>query len=264
MKILILGEIIGKPGKEAVKQLLPQLKKKYKPDLILANGEHLAGGKGLSKKSLLEMVDLGINFFTSGNHIWDRKEFIQDLKRHNLPLVRPANYPSSVPGKKISILKVKGNPVLIVNLIGRVYFPVHFDSPFEVIDKIIKKHNRIKIIIVDFHAEATSEKVALGRYIDGKVSIVFGTHTHIATEDYQILPLGTGYVTDIGMIGPLNSVLGADYQEIIKHFLTQMPWRYKLASGPCIFNALYLEIDNKTGQTKKIKKIRRIVKILDK
>ena len=150
---------------------------------------------------------------------------------------------------------------MLINLIGRVYFPIHFDSPFEVVDNILKKNSKgIKIILIDFHAEATSEKVALGRYLDGRTSLVFGTHTHVPTADYQILPKGESYVTDLGMIGPTDSVLGADYNEIINHFLTQMPWRYCLASGSCIFNAIIVEIDNKTGKTKKIEKIQKLVK----
>ena len=265
MKILILGEIIGRPGRQVVSKILPGLRKKYKPDLIIANGEHLAGGRGVSARKISEMQTIGIDFFTSGNHIWGRKEFIDELEDNKIAVLRPANYPSSVPGKGYQILEVKKQKILLINLIGRVYFPIHFDSPFEIVDKIIKKQGKnAKIIIVDFHAEATSEKVALGKYLDGRVSVLFGTHTHVATSDHQILPKGEVYVTDIGMIGPSDSVLGADYQEIINHFLTQMPWRYRLASGPCIFNALVVDIDNKTGQAKKIEKIEKIVKNLDK
>ena len=265
MKVLILGEIIGRPGRKTVAKVLPKLKKKYKPNLIIANGEHLARGRGLNMKKVSEMRDIGIDFFTTGNHIWGCKDFIEDLKNGNVPVVRPANYPSSVPGKGFKILKIKNQKVLIINLIGRVYFPIHFDSPFETIDDILeRKEKDIKIVIVDFHAEATSEKVALGKYLDGRVSLLFGTHTHVPTADYGILPKGEGYVTDLGMIGPADSVLGADYKEIINHFLTQMPWQYKIASGPCTFNALSVDIDDKNGKTKKIEKIAEVVKNLDK
>lgn len=261
MKVLILGEIIGRPGRQTVIKVLPAVRKKYKPSLIIANGEHLAGGRGLSLEKVLEMQRAGIDFFTTGNHIWGRKEFINYLDDVDLPVLRPANYPSSVPGRGFQTIKVKKQKILVINLIGRVYFPIHFDSPFEVVDRILKKKNRdIKIVIIDFHAEATSEKVALGKYLDGRTSLVFGTHTHVATSDCQILPGGEAYVTDIGMIGPSDSVLGADYKEVINHFLTQMPWRYRLASGPCLFNALIVDIDGKSGKAKTIEKIEKKVK----
>jgi metallophosphoesterase (TIGR00282 family) len=260
MKVLVLGEIIGRPGREAVGKTLPGLKKKYKPDLIITNGEHLAHGRGLSLNKVAEMSDMGIDFFTTGNHVWGMRDFVEHLDEKDLPVLRPANYPPSVPGRGFQVLNIKKQKVLIINLIGRVFFPIHFDSPFETIDRILKKQ-KINIVIVDFHAEATSEKVALGKYLDGRVSLVFGTHTHIPTSDYQILPKGEAYLTDIGMIGPADSVLGAEYDEIINHFLTQMPWQYKVASGPCIFNALVVDIDEKTGKTITIEKIEKMVKV---
>lgn len=266
LKILFFGDIVGKIGRRALKKVLPTLKKKLKPDLILANVENLAHGFGVTKKTLQEIKEIGIDFFTSGNHIWERKEIFEILKDKNFKniIIRPANYPPSLPGQGYQLIKIGKNLVLVINLLGRVFFEINLDCPFRKVNEILTrlKNKKINGIIVDIHAEATAEKIALGHWLNGKVSAVLGTHTHIGTIDATILSKGTGYLTDIGMVGGKNSVIGVKKEEVIKTFLTQIRQPFEpVERGEAIINSVYLEIDPQTKKTKKIKRVDLEIKI---
>jgi hypothetical protein len=258
MKVLIVGEIIGKPGREKVKETLPSLLSKYKPDFVIANGEHLAGGKGLTPEKVKAMNDIGIDFFTTGNHAFSHAEINGMLDDIKGPVVRPANYPDGVVGKEYKILEKNGKKILIINLMGRTFFREELDDPYRKFDEIYKKE-KADFIIVDFHAEATSEKVFASHYLDGRASIVFGSHTHVPTSDLQILPKGTFYVTDIGMVGPKDSVIGMDIKVSEDRILKQILTRYKVADfGPSYFNAIFVELAD-SGKAVEFEKIEKIV-----
>lgn len=253
MKILFIGEIVGKPGRAAVKKILPKLKKSLKPDFVLSNGENLSHNKGISVKTLDEMLDAGIDYFTSGNHIWDKKEFMPEIVKKSTPVLRPANYSSDTVGRGEAVVEKKGKKILLLNLEGRVFMDEAINSPFKIADKILKKYQHQNLItIVDFHAEATSEKLALAYYLSGRVSAVIGTHTHVPTADARILDKGTGFVSDVGMTGPYDSILGVKKEIIIEKFLTEKAVIHDVAGGDGIFNAILIEIDDKNHQTKKI------------
>ena len=264
MKILFLGEIVGRPGRRAVIKELPNLKEEHQPDLILANVENLAHGIGITTKTVKEMEEAGIDAFTSGNHIFKKKEGIDMIANPALPLLRPANYPPQVPGEGYRVINVGMHKMLLVNLIGQVFIKEDFDSPFRVWDQIKAEFGEDKpaITIIDFHAEATSEKIAFALHADGDVSAIVGSHTHVPTQDFKIMPGGTGYVTDIGMIGPVDTVIGVDKDVIIKQFIDQIPGSNTIPDhDKCEFNALVIEIDNKSGKTTKIEKIYKTVDI---
>jgi metallophosphoesterase (TIGR00282 family) len=251
MQILFIGDIVGKPGREAVKSLLPDLRKEYSLDLIIANAENASGGRGLTKKVAQELYDSGIHFLTMGNHVWDQKEilkFIDDERR----LIRPANYPKGVPGKGYGVVTSNGIKTGVINLAGRVYLPP-LENPFTMVMQLVNTLAlETSVILVDFHAEATSEKVALGWLLNGKVSAVLGTHTHIQTADARILDRGTAYITDVGMTGPRDSVLGVKKEIVLNNFLTQMPVRHEVAGGISQLNAVVLDINEQTGQAREI------------
>ena len=250
MLILAIGDIIGKPGRQAIQKLLPELKEQHSPDLVIANGENVAGGIGLTSITARELLEAGVNVITSGNHIWAHKEIIPYLDSE-MPILRPLNYPPGVPGRGYII---RGR-AMVVNLMGRTFMG-DLDCPFRTIDKLLAElKDKPPVIIVDFHAEATSEKMALGRYLDGRVSAVLGTHTHVGTIDAQILPGGTAYVTDIGMTGPMDSVIGDDAEAVIQRFLTAIPHRLSVGKGKIIFNAMLVEIDDNTGKALSIERI---------
>ena len=254
MLILMIGDVIGKPGRQAVQKLLPSLRQQYKLDMVIANAENAAGGLGLTLATAEELLDAGVNVLTSGNHIWDRKEIIPYLDR-DMPILRPLNYPPGVPGKGY-IIKDKA---LVVNLVGRTFIG-NFDCPFRAMDQLLSEFkDRQPVVIIDFHAEATSEKVAMGRYLDGRVSAVLGTHTHIGTIDAQLLPKGTAYITDIGMTGPVDSVIGDDAESVLRRFLTMMPHRLSVGGGKTIFNAVLVSIDDDSGKAISIDRIDRDV-----
>lgn len=258
MKVLILGEIIGRPGRTKVKEVLPSLLKEYEPDFVITNGEHLAGGKGLTEEKVSEMQKAGVDFFTTGNHVFSQSEITPLLENSKSPVVRPANYPPSVPGKEYKIFSHNKGKVLVVNLLGRIFFREQMDDPFRKIDEILSQE-KTPFVIIDMHAEATSEKILLGDYLNGRASIVFGTHTHVPTSDSRILDKGTFYVTDIGMIGPVDSVIGLKKEASYERIIRQMPSRYEVAPfGPCFFNAIIVELDKK-GFAKKFEKIEKIV-----
>src|SRR3990167_9466658 len=254
MKILFIGDIVGRPGREAVKALLPKLKKKYKPDFTLANGENLASGKGVTPKIYEEMIAAGIDLLTGGNHILKRPEVLTIIDSPGVKLIRPANWPSDQPGKTFIELKKNGDELLVVNLEGQVYMEELADSPFTIADKLIKQHG-CKYTPVDFHAEATSEKRALAEYLDGRVGAVLGTHTHVTTADEKILPRGTGFITDIGMTGTIDSVLGVKKELVIERFLSGEKKVFEVAEGTVELNAVYLELNEK-GLASKIKRVR--------
>jgi len=254
LKLLGIGDIIGKPGRKAVTEILPGLCHEYDIDLVVGNGENAAGGIGLTLSTARELFDAGIDVITTGNHVWAHKEIIPYLDSE-LALLRPLNYPPTNPGRGY----LSKNNALIVNLVGRVFIG-HFDCPFRAMDRLLAEFAGKSIpIIVDFHAEATSEKVAMGRYLDGRVSAVLGTHTHVGTIDADILPGGTAYVTDIGMVGPVDSVIGDDPDSVINRFLTQIPSRLSVGKGKVQFDAILLEVDESTGKAIDIKRIRKIV-----
>ncbi|MFB0557242.1 MAG: TIGR00282 family metallophosphoesterase [Dehalococcoidia bacterium] len=254
MKILVIGDIIGKPGRAAVKKLLPGLHHEYGVDLVVGNGENAAGGLGLTPSTAQELFDSGIDAVTSGNHIWVHKEILPYLDG-NFPLLRPLNYPPACPGRGYWFR----DNVLVVNLMGRTFMG-NFDCPFRAMDKLLAEFkDKTKVIIVDFHAEATSEKVAMGWYLDGRVSAVLGTHTHVGTIDARILPRGTAYVTDIGMVGPMDSIIGDDANNVINRFLSQIPGRLSVGKGIVDFNAILIEVNEDTGKAVDIKRIRKTV-----
>ncbi len=258
MQILVIGDVIGKPGRQAVQKLLPGLRKQLDLDLVIANGENAAGGLGLTSTTAKELLEAGVDVLTSGNHIWDQKEIIPHLDG-DLPILRPLNYPPGVPGRGCLTFE----NVAIVNLIGRTFFVHNYDCPFRAIDNLLNGlSNKHSVIIVDFHAEATSEKVSMGRYLDGRVSAIVGTHTHVGTVDAGIFPKGTAYVTDVGMTGPLDSIIGDDVQSVLHRFLTAMPHRLTVSSGTRVtFNSILINVDEKSGRAESIQRLDREVDI---
>ncbi|OGF66026.1 MAG: metallophosphoesterase [Candidatus Fischerbacteria bacterium RBG_13_37_8] len=255
MNILFIGDIIGKPARKALPDFLSEVSKAHTVDFMIANGENLAGGVGITKETAEEIFSLGINVLTTGNHIWAKKEAVALLNSEKR-LLRPLNYPEQCPGNGYVVLEdSSGHKIAIINAMGRVYIQ-SLDCPFKAIEAVLPSLNKhTKIIIVDIHAEATSEKKALGWFLDGRVSAIVGTHTHVQTADETILPQGTAYVTDVGMVGPYDSVIGMDKKNALSRFLTQIPERLEVAKGPCIFNAVIISIDEKSGHSTSIKRI---------
>jgi metallophosphoesterase (TIGR00282 family) len=252
MLILAIGDIIGKPGRWAVRELLPRLRQEYGVDLVIANGENAAGGIGLTPDTAQELLAAGVDVLTSGNHIWAQKEIIPYLDGE-MPILRPLNYPPGVPGRGYIVR----NGALAVNLIGRTFMS-NLDCPFRGMDQLLAElRPKPPVIIVDFHAEATSEKVAMGRYLDGRVSAVLGTHTHVGTIDAQVLPQGTAYVTDIGMTGPMDSIIGDDAEMVLQRFLTALPHRLSVGTGKVMLNAILVKVDDKSGRAVSIERLYR-------
>lgn len=255
MKLLFVGDVVGKTGRMALKALLPKLTEKYKIDMVVVNGENIAGGFGLTESLVLELFSLGVHVVTTGNHVWDKKDFVRHIAKDNRVL-RPLNYPPGVPGYGSIILTLKGGPkVAVVNVSGRVFmYPL--DCPFRTTMAEIENISReTNIIIVDFHAEATSEKIAFGYYFDGRVSAVLGTHTHVQTADEKILPGGSAYITDVGMTGPVNSIIGVEPDQVIRRFLTSMPTKFDVAHGESVFSGVVVEIENDTGRATAIRRL---------
>ncbi len=256
MKVLFIGDIVAKPGREAVRALLKPLQKEFAIDITIANAENAAGGNGLTKDVAQEIYDFGIDFLTMGNHVWDQRSIFNYIDSESR-LIRPANYPVGAPGKGYGYIHKFGRKIAVLNLSGRIFLPP-LDDPFSGAIRCINAIcQETPIIIVDFHAEATSEKVALGWFLDGKVSAVLGTHTHIQTADARLLEQGTAYITDVGMTGPMNSVLGVKKEVIINKFLTQLPSKFEIAGGPVQLNAVVLDIDEENGKARHIQNIQR-------
>ena len=256
MNILFIGDIFGSPGRSLMKKYLPELRKEFKIDFCIANGENTAHGKGITEKTATELFLCGIDCFTSGNHIWDKKESIEYLKREPR-ILKPLNYSEKAVGATLYIANVGKSKLAVVNLIGQVYMnPV--DSPFTALEKILPKIKKeTNNIFVDFHAEATAEKRALGFYFDGQISAMIGTHTHVQTADEEILPNKTAYITDVGMTGPHDSCIGITKEIVIKKMKTSMPQRFEIAESGLQINAVVIKIDETTGNAVSIQRIRR-------
>jgi metallophosphoesterase (TIGR00282 family) len=259
IRILFIGDIVGHPGRRIVKELLPGLVGEYSPELVLANAENAAGGFGITPPLVEELLDLGIAVLTSGNHIWDKKEILPYLSDHiDGRLLRPANYPGDTPGHGLYLGKTRaGLDYAVLNLQGRVFMP-SIDCPFRTADALLEKiPPQVRIRIVDIHAEATSEKRAIGWYLDGRVTAVLGTHTHVPTADETVQPKGTAYITDLGMTGPYDSVIGIEKQPIIQKFLNQIPARFEVARGDVRLSAVLIEADAESGHALAIQRILR-------
>jgi len=257
MRILFIGDIFGHPGRRMVKEILPHLQGELKPDLVLANAENAAAGFGITPPLVEELLDLGIAVLTSGNHIWDKKEIYPYLREHlDGRLLRPANYPIEAPGRGLYVAETpSGIRYAVLNLQGRVFMP-SIDCPFRKADALLGSiPPEVNIRIVDFHAEATSEKQAMGWYLDGRVTAVLGTHTHVPTADETILPQGTAYITDLGMTGPYESIIGMERQAVMQKFLDQLPARFEVASGDVRFAGALLEVDPQTGRALSISRV---------
>lgn len=255
MKILFIGDIVGKVGRVTTKALLPTIVNRYKIDFIIANGENVAGGFGITDKTADELFNIGIHVITTGNHVWDKKEFVSQIAKID-NVLRPLNYPPGVPGYGSTIYhSSNGVKVAVINISGRVFMS-HIDCPFRTAqDEVEKLKTATKIIIIDFHAEATSEKIAFGYFMDGTVSAVIGSHTHVQTADEKILPGGTAYITDVGMTGPSHSVIGVEVDQVIQRFLTNIPTRFEAAKGEGIFSAVVFDIDEKSGKSTAIQRL---------
>lgn len=256
MKILFIGDIVGSMGREMVMEYLPRLKRKYEADLIIANGENAAAGRGITKTIYHDLLHAGVDVITMGNHTWDQRE-IYDFIDDTDYLIRPANFSEHAPGKGMTAITKNGVTLSVINLHGRTFLPPH-DDPFAKADELIEEaHQRSPLVFVDFHAEATSEKIAMGWYLDGKASVVVGTHTHVQTADERILPGGTAYLTDAGMTGPYDEILGMKKEDVIYRFQTNLPTRFEVPKkGRPQLNGVFVEVDDQTGKARRIERVR--------
>ncbi|CAM4017679.1 TIGR00282 family metallophosphoesterase [Bacillus manliponensis] len=254
MRILFVGDVVGSPGRRMIQDYVPALKKKYTPTVTIINGENAAGGRGITEKIYRNFLECGAQAVTLGNHAWDNREifeFIEDAKY----LARPANFPEGTPGTGLVFVNCNGTEVAIINLQGRTFL-TPIDCPFRKVDELIAiAKKRTNIIFIDFHAETTSEKQALGWYVDGRATAVVGTHTHVPTADKRILPNGTAYITDVGMTGPYDGILGMDREAVLKKFLTTMPVRFEVTNGRTQLSAVLIDVDTSTGKAKKIQQV---------
>ena len=254
MKILAVGDIVGLNGLNKLKEILPNLKQREKIDFVIVNGENVAGGMGITEKDFKQILFAGADVVTLGNHTRSKKDVFNIIDDEKL--LRPANYPKDVVGKGYNIYKYKNKKIAVINLIGRTNMGVLSENPFLKADEIIEKiKDKVDFIVVDFHAEATAEKIAFANYVDGRATIVYGTHTQVQPADEFVLPNGTAYITDIGMTGPINSVIGMDKKASIKRFVTTLPEKYKIAEGESKFNSCLFELDDETGRIEKITRI---------
>ncbi len=256
MKVLFIGDIMGEPGRRAVARMVPRLIAKHQLDVVVGNGENAASGFGITPDLAEELFAAGLSVITTGNHAWDKKEILDYFPRERR-LLRPANYPDGVPGHGSVVVKSKaGEELAVVQVMGRTYMPA-LDCPFQAAKcEVSRLRKQVAAVIVDMHAEATSEKMAMGHFLDGEATAVVGTHTHVQTADDQILPKGTAYLTDIGMTGPLHGVIGVKKELAIEKFLTGMPRRFEVASGPVVFCAVLIELDARIGKALSIERIR--------
>ncbi|KGX93101.1 hypothetical protein N781_11835 [Pontibacillus halophilus JSM 076056 = DSM 19796] len=255
MKLLFVGDIVGSPGRDMVQEYVPRLKKKYNPHFTIINGENAASGKGITQKIYRELLESGAQAITLGNHAWDKREIFDFIDDAPL-MVRPANFPEDTPGQGITYIKDGGIELAVINLQGRTFLPP-LEDPFRVADELVEEaKKRTPHIFVDFHAEATSEKQALAWYLDGRVSAVVGTHTHVQTADNRVLPGGTGFITDVGMTGPYDGILGTDREAVLKKFLTQLPVRFEIPKkGRTQLSAVMIDVDKASGKATKVERI---------
>ena len=255
MRILFVGDVMGRLGRKTVHALLPGLRRETEAEIIVANGENAAGGRGLTLATADELFAAGVDVITSGNHVWEVREIYPILDSES-PILRPLNYPPGVPGRGMLI----AHGAAFINLQGRTFMGAETDCPFRAADKALEHLQDTPVILVDIHAEATSEKAALGWYLDGRVSAVIGTHTHVATADAHVLPAGTAFISDVGMVGPRDSIIGMEVKPIIERFLTQLPTRFSpVETGPVIFNSVLIDIDEASGRAQSIVRIDREV-----
>ena len=254
MKILAVGDIVGLNGLNKLKEILPNLKQRKNIDFVIVNGENVAGGMGITEKDFKQILSTGADVVTLGNHTWSKKDVFNIINEEKL--IRPANYPKGVLGKGYNIYNCKNKKIAVINLLGRTNMGILAENPFLEADSIIEKiKEKVDYIVIDFHAEATAEKVALANYLDGRVNIIFGTHTHVQTADEMVLPKGTGYITDIGMTGPADSVIGMEKKASIKRFVTTLPEKYKIAEGESKFNSCLFEVNDESGRIENITRI---------
>ena len=254
MKILFIGDVVGSPGRDMVAEYLPKLKAKYHPHISIVNGENAASGKGINEKIYKGFLASGAQAVTLGNHTWAKKDIFDFIDTAKY-MVRPANFPEENPGQGIIYLNYNGEEIAIISIQGRTFLPP-IDCPFKTADRLIEEaRKRTSIIFVDFHAEATSEKQAMGWYLDGRVSAVVGTHTHVQTADNRILEKGTAYITDVGMTGPYDGILGVKREPVLNKFITSLPARFDVAEGRTQLNGVLIEIDQKSGKAKTIDRI---------
>lgn len=256
MNVLFIGDIMGEPGRRVILKHLSTVIQEHQIDLVVGNGENAAGGFGITRDVAEDLFDLGLSVITLGNHAWDKREALEYLQKEPR-VIRPANYPDGVPGKGTCVVEtVHGERLGILQLMGRVFMPM-VDCPFRVAERELSHlSTQTHCILVDMHAETTSEKMAMGYFLDGKVSAVLGTHTHVQTADEQILPQGTGYLTDVGMTGPVQSVIGMKPNLVIQKFLTQLPKRFEVATGPSVLSGAVVNINHATGKTIHITRLR--------
>lgn len=259
MRIVFLGDVVGKPGRRGVVQFLATLRQHEEIDFVIANCENAAGGVGVDPGSARELIAAGVDVLTSGNHVWAKREILDYVADSDV-LLRPANFAPTTPGWGYTIKTTKrGESVAVINVIGRVFMNT-YDCPFRVIDGVLETiATRATVVFVDVHAEATSEKNALGWYLDGRVSAVIGSHTHVQTADERILPQGTAYLTDAGMCGPRDSVIGVKREQVIRRFLTQMPGRFEVADGPVLVQGAIVDIDEHTGRARSIRRVQEVI-----
>ena len=252
MRILAVGDLVGECGLNRLKQTLPRIKEEKMIDFVIVNAENVSGGMGITIKDFNELLKLGIDVITMGNHTWAKKDIFEFID--NPKLLRPANYSKGIVGKGMNIYECKGKKIAVINLIGRTDMNVLSENPFTVVENLLKEI-KVDIVIIDFHAEATAEKIAMKYFLDGKATVLFGTHTHVQTADEDITKKGLGYITDLGMTGPKESVIGMNKEASIKRFLTSLPERHKVAEGESIFNACIFEINEDNCRTIKIERI---------
>jgi len=261
VKLLFIGDIVGRPGRHAVKELLPRLREQHALDFVIANGENSAGGSGITPATAGEIFSAGVDVVTSGDHLWDQKE-VMELLANEKRFLRPLNYPPDAPGRGSGMFEISNfksqisNRIAVLNLQGRTFMQPQLENPFLLAAAEVKRlREQTKIIFVDFHAEATSEKIAFARFLDGQVSAVIGTHTHVQTADEQIFPGGTAYLSDAGFTGPHDSVLGREIEPVIQRFLTAMPQRFEVAKDRVLLHGVVIEIDGASGKAIQIQRV---------
>jgi metallophosphoesterase (TIGR00282 family) len=261
MKILFIGDIVGDRARKAVKKALGSIKSEYNIDFVIANGEHLSDRVGVDAKIVVDMHEAGIDFFTTGNHVWRQKDFAKVIDEQKLPIIRPANFYQGTPGDGHRVVETPFGKILIINLMGQHEINANTTSPFLKVDEILKDHaSECRYVFVDFHAEMSSEKVSMGRYLDGRASVVVGTHTHLPSADARVLKDGTAVVSDVGFVGPMESVLGVKEEIVFETFISSMPQKFELADGPIQFNSVVIDLDT-NGKARSIERVDRVIEV---